>query len=113
MSLLDFFRKNKKADNESPQDQTKSTEHVKNAVSFENKVGDRFLKIKDSDCGLILHDDGTLDIVFTKFKNESQSITEHEESLMALAVFIKQPGFLPMILEEFRRIASLSSQKLD
>ena len=107
MSLFDFFKRDKKA----KQSQMKTD--FMTPVSFENKVGDRFLKIKDSDCGMILHDDGTLDIVFTKFQNESQSISEQEEALMALAVFIKQPGFLQMILEEFRRIASTSSQKLE
>ena len=79
-------------------------------ISFENKVGDRFLKLKDDDCGLVIHSDSTLDVVFTKFQNENQSISESEEALMALAVFIKQPGFLDMILEEFKRIAAASTQ---
>ena len=83
------------------------------SVTFENKVGDRYLKLKDDDCGIVLHGDQTLDILFTKFQNENQSISETEEALMALAVFIKQPGFLDMLLEEFRRIAVNATQKLE
>ena len=78
--------------------------------TFENKVGDRFLKLKDDDCGLVIHSDSTLEVVFTKFKNDTQNISDTEEALMALAVFIKQPGFLDLILEEFRKIATASAQ---
>ena len=36
---------------------------------------------------------------------KNQNITENEEVLMALALFMKQPGFLEMIVSEFRKIA--------
>ena len=35
----------------------------------------------------------------------SQAITPNEETLMAIACFMRQPGFLEMIRDEFRKIA--------
>lgn len=66
----------------------------------------RFLKLKDDACAIILHPDNNVEVIFTKFyDNQNQNITDNEEVLMALALFMKQRGFLEMIISEFRNIA--------
>lgn len=71
-----------------------------------SKNGERFLKLNNDTCAIILHPGNNVEVVFTKlYDPENQIITPNEESLMALALFIKQPGFLEMIISEFRKIA--------
>lgn len=71
-----------------------------------SKSGERFLKLSDNSCAIILHPGDNVEVVFTKlYDEEKQTITDNEESLMALALFMKQPGFLEMIKKEFRKIA--------
>ena len=66
----------------------------------------RFLKLGDDSCGLVLYPDNNVEVIFTKaYDVKNQNITENEEVLMALALFMKQPGFLEMLVSEFRKIA--------
>ena len=71
-----------------------------------SKNNERFLKLSDDSCAIVLHPENKVEVIFTKlYDEENQKITNNEETLMALALFMKQPGFLEMILKEFRRIA--------
>lgn len=79
---------------------------IKESSLVVNKNGKRFLKLDDSSCAMILHDDNNVEVIFTKlYDNENQTVTKNEEVLMAIALFMKQPGFLDMIVSEFRKIA--------
>jgi len=80
-------------------------EVTKSAISY-NKFNERFLKLDNSDCAIVLHGNDKVEVIFTKaYDVENQSITPNEETLMAIACFMKQPGFLEMIRDEFRKIA--------
>jgi hypothetical protein len=57
--------------------------------------------------------DGKIEIIFTKlYDKENQSITPEEETLMAIALFLKQPGFSEMLKHEFNKIAMENISKL-
>jgi len=102
MSIFDFFKK-KKGDKNDFVDENGNV--TKSAIAY-NKMNERFLRMKDSDCGIVLHDDNNVEVIFTKaYDMENQTITPNEETLMAIALFMKQPGFLDMIIDEFRKIA--------
>ena len=86
-------------------------EVTKSALEY-GKQG-RFLKLKDSDCAMVMHEGGKVEIIFTKlYDPENQEITLDEQTLMALAMFLKQPGFGDMIRHEFNRIATRSINQL-
>jgi hypothetical protein len=94
-----FFRKNKNDFLD------KNGNVLTNSAIYENDDF-RFLKLANSDCAIVIHGDNNVEVVFTKlYDNETQTITDNEEELMALALFMKQPGFLEMIIDEFRKIA--------
>jgi hypothetical protein len=96
------FNRKKKNDNDYVDEEGNITE---SAIAY-NKYDERFLKLKSEDCAIVLHDDDKVEIVFTKaYDVANQTITPNEETLMALACFMKQPGFLEMIRDEFRKIA--------
>lgn len=77
---------------------------TKSAIEYNNN--ERFLRLANQDCAIVLHADGNVEVIFTKaYDVENQTITPNEETLMAIAVFMKQPGFLEMIVDEFRKIA--------
>ena len=93
-----FKRKNKN-------DYVDEKGHVTESAIY-NKAGERFLKLKNDDCAIVLHEDDKVEVVFTKaYDVQNQTITDNEETLMAIACFMKQPGFLEMIRDEFRKIA--------
>ena len=100
--MFSFFRKkNAKPSNDFVD---KNGNVTKSAISYNGN--DRYLRLGDSDCGIVLHSDGNIEVIFTKaYDVENQTITSNEETLMAMAVFMKQPGFLEMIVDEFRKIA--------
>ena len=84
----------------------KSGNIVEKSSLVKSKSGERFLKLSNDSCAIILHPGDNVEVVFTKLYDEkNQTITDNEESLMALALFMKQPGFLEMIKREFRKIA--------
>jgi len=59
-----------------------------------------------------LHEENQCEVVFTKLYNEeNQNFTVNEELLMALAIFLKQPGFGEMLISEFQKIA-LNNKKI-
>ena len=103
--MFNFFKKKK--ENFSKNDLVDENGKLIKKSSIEvNQNGKRFLKLDDSSCAIVLYDDNNVEVVFTKsYNDENQEITENEEVLMALALFMKQPGFLEMIVSEFRKIA--------
>ena len=89
----------------------KTGQITKSALEY-SKQG-RFLKLKDSDCAIVMHEGGKVEIIFTKlYDPQNQEITADEQTLMALAVFLKQPGFAELIRHEFNRIASRNIDEL-
>lgn len=79
---------------------------IEKSSLVKGKHGERFLKLNDDTCAIVLHPNNNVEVIFTKlYDPNTQYITENEEALMALALFMKQPGFLPMIIDEFRKIA--------
>ena len=103
--MFGFFKKNKKSEIKGENLTDENGNLVKESSLIKSKNG-RFLKLQDDCCAIILYPDNNVEVIFTKlYDSENQRITENEESLMALALFIKQPGFLEMIKKEFRKIA--------
>ena len=94
----------------------KPKKEVQEGISLERNIeintvaGERFFKLKNDDCGLVLHSNGEIEVLFTKQDPNNKTFSDTEESLMALAVFIKQEGFLAMINDEFRKIASAAEK---
>lgn len=79
---------------------------IKKSSLVTDKNNKRFLKLDDSSCAIVLYQDNNVEVIFTKsYDDKNQEITQNEEVLMALALFMKQPGFLEMMLTEFRKIA--------
>jgi hypothetical protein len=106
-----FKRKNK--EDVSKNDLTDGNGKLIKKSSIEtNKNGNRFLRLDDDSCAIVLYGDNNVEVIFTKSYNTNQEITENEETLMALALFMKQPGFLEMMISEFRKIASSKISKL-
>ena len=100
--MFNFFKKKNK--NKNLVDENGNV--IEQSSLVNSKSGERFLKLSDDSCAIILHPGDNVEVVFTKlYDNENQQITPNEESLMALALFMKQPGFLEMIKTEFRKIA--------
>ena len=85
---------------------------TKSAIAYNSK-NERYLKLLDSDCAIVLHGDNKVEVIFTKdYNDEDQTITSNEETLMSIACFMKQPGFLEMITTEFRKIAKTKIEAL-
>ena len=101
--MFGFLKRKKKSKNDLVDKNGKLIRESSISIDKHNK---RFLKLDDQTCAIVLYPDNNVEVVFTKnYKNENQEITENEEVLMALALFMKQPGFLEMIITEFRKIA--------
>lgn len=84
----------------------------KSAIAYDHH-NNRFLSLKNDDCAIVLHDNNNVEVIFSKFYDaESQKISDNEEVMMALATFMKQPGFLEMIIDEFRKLAKTNIEKL-
>lgn len=99
--MFNFFKRKRKKDLVD-----KKGNVIEESSLVKSKFGERFLKLSDDSCAIILHPGDNVEVIFTKlYDNENQQITPNEESLMALALFMKQPGFLEMIKNEFRKIA--------
>lgn len=95
---------------ETPQRKIKNIKQAKTSVI--NNNGSRFLKLENSDCALIMHDQNQCEVVFTKFDETNQNFTVNEELLMALTIFLKQPGFGDMLISEFHRVALNNSSEM-
>lgn len=89
----------------------KTGEVTKSALEY-SKRG-RYLKLKNEDCAIVMHEGGKVEVIFTKlYDPQNQEITPEEETLMSLAVFLKTPGFADLIRHEFNRIASRNLEQL-
>lgn len=84
----------------------KETGEITKSAIIYNKANERFLKLNDKSCAMVIHPHGKVEVIFTKLYDEQdQKITIEEETLMAIAVFLKQPGFAEMLRTEFHNIA--------
>lgn len=111
---MNFFKFFKTKKNESQQktviskDDYKDPETgkiTKSAIEY-NKANERFLKLDDKSCAIVLHPGGKVEVIFTRLYNqEQQKVTVEEETLMAIAIFMRQPGFSEMLRHEFHQIA--------
>jgi hypothetical protein len=80
-------------------------EVTKSSIEY-NNANERFLKLADTSCAMILHQGGKIEIVFTRlYDKENQRVSLEEETLMAIGIFMKQPGFAEMLRHEFHQIA--------
>lgn len=84
---------------------SKTGQTIKSSLEY-GRNGERFLKLNDSSCALVLYPGGQVEVIFTKlYDANEQQITLEEETLMSLAIFMKQPGFLELLRHEFHTIA--------
>lgn len=73
----------------------------------------RYLKLNDNDCALVIHEGEKLEVIFTKLYDvQNQTVTPEEQTLMSIAIFLKQPGFAELIRHEFNRIATRNINQL-
>ena len=87
-------------------------EITKSAIHY-NKNNERYLKLNNDTCAMVIHPGGKIEIIFTRlYDKENQSITPEEETLMSIALFLKQPGFAEMLKYEFNKIATENVSKL-
>lgn len=93
-------------------EKTKINIKTKKESSLLYQNNKRILALKNTDCALVMHENGQCEVIFTKYNKEDQSFTSNEELLMALTIFLKQPGFGDMLISEFQRVASNNSKKL-
>ncbi len=114
-----FFVKENLIINEKEQDTNKEKDKDKKIIDTNKKDtsifyqnNKRLLALKNTDCALVMHDEGQCEVIFTKFRKEDQEFTSNEELLMALAIFLKQPGFGDMLISEFNRVAINNSNKM-
>lgn len=112
--MFGFFKKKKSSEVNHNNDLKDENGNVIKKSSIEYVNGNqRFLKLSDDSCAIVIHGDNKVEVVFTKlYDPENQTITENEEELMALALFMKQDGFLEMIINEFRKIAKEKIKEL-
>ena len=89
----------------------KTGQVTKSALEY-GKQG-RYLKLSDNDCAFVIHSGGKIEVIFTKlYDPQNQEITAEEQTLLSLAVFLRQPGFSELIRHEFNRIASRNINEL-
>ena len=87
-------------------------EVTKSSLEY-SKANERFLKLEDDSCGIVIHRGGKVEVIFTRMYNEKdQSITPEEETLMAIAIFLNKPGFAELLRNEFHNIAMENISKL-
>lgn len=80
-------------------------ELTKSSVVYD-KNNTRFLKLDNASCAMIMHPNGKIEVVFTKlYDEEKQQVTIEEETLMSIAMFMRQPGFAELLRKEFHNIA--------
>lgn len=93
---------------------SKAAKEVRKNPALIEKNNKRFLAFSDTDCALILHAENQCEVVFTKmYDGENQNFTMNEELLMALAIFLKQPGFGEMLISEFQKAALNNSSMFE
>jgi hypothetical protein len=104
MKFLSKLLKNKKSKNLDYVDE-KTGEVTKSAIIYD-KNKDRLLKLDNDSCAIVIHSGGKVEVIFTHlYDNEKQRVTAEEETLMAIAMLIKQPGFNELIRTTFHNIA--------
>lgn len=72
----------------------------------------RVMTLGASDCALVMHENNQCEVVFTKYRDDSEGLTPNEELLMALTVFLKKPEFGEMLVGELNRIVMSGNRDL-
>lgn len=72
----------------------------------------RLLKIPNNATALILYNDNRIELVTQKIVDNDQQLSDNEETLMALAVMMKDPNFCEIIRMEFHKMAVNNINKL-
>lgn len=111
-NIFKIFKKEKKEDTKETENVSKNDyvdpetgEVTKSAIIYD-KNNDRLLKLDNDSCAIVMHKGGKVEVIFTKlYDNESQRVTEEEELLMSIAIFLRQPGFGELLRNEFHKIA--------
>lgn len=113
--MFNWFKKKKHVSDTKMSDDfidPKTGEVTKSALEY-SKLNERFLKLEDDSCGIVIHHGGKVEVIFTRMYNEKeQSITPEEETLMAIAIFLNKPGFAEVLRNEFHNIAMDNISKL-
>lgn len=124
MKFFNIFKRNKNKSNYVDSQTGKTTKSARDYVDPQtgkttksaivyNNANERYLKLNPDTCALVIHPGGKIEVIFTKLYDEqNQLITPEEETLMSIAVFLKQPGFAEMITYEFHKIATENLSKL-
>jgi hypothetical protein len=87
-------------------------EVTKSSVKYD-KNNSRFLELDNQSCAMIIHPNSKIEVVFTKlYDSENQRVTVEEETLMAIALFMKQPGFAELLRKEFHSLAMNNISKI-
>lgn len=90
-----------------------ATGEVTKSSVFYNKASERFLKLDNNSCAMVIHPGGKVEVVFTKlYDKDEQRVTAEEETLMSIALFMRQPGFAELLRNEFHNIAMDNISKL-
>jgi hypothetical protein len=108
--LFNWFKKNKpeleeETYNSNDYIDPETGETTKSSIEY-NRADERFLKLDDKSCAMIIHPGSKVEVVFTRlYDKTNQRVTLEEETLMAIAIFMRQPGFAEMLRHEFHQIA--------
>lgn len=108
--LFNWFKKNKPELTEETYTSNdyidpETGETTKSSIEY-NRADERFLKLDDKSCAMIIHPGSKVEVVFTRlYDKTNQRVTLEEETLMAIAIFMRQPGFAEMLRHEFHQIA--------
>jgi hypothetical protein len=108
--LFNWFKKNKpeleeETYNSNDYIDPETGETTKSSIEY-NRADERFLKLDDKSCAMIIHPGSKVEVVFSRlYDKTNQRVTLEEETLMAIAIFMRQPGFAEMLRHEFHQIA--------
>jgi hypothetical protein len=87
-------------------------EVTKSAIIYD-KNNDRLLKLENDSCAIVMHGGGKVEVVFTRlYDDKNQRVTEEEETLMAIAMLLRQTGFTELVRTTFHNVAMKNITKL-
>lgn len=78
-----------------------------------NYIGqNRLLKIPNDATAIILYKDNRVELVTEKIVDKDQHLSDNEETLMAIAVLMKDPNFCEILRMEFHKMAVNNINKM-
>jgi hypothetical protein len=87
-------------------------EVTKSAIIYDRN-NDRLLKLENDSCALVIHGGGKVEVVFTHlYDSEKQRVTAEEETLMSIAMLMRQPGFTELLRTTFHNVAMRHISKI-